>query len=66
MWRSGGGGEGARSYGSRWRAISASRLARVFSPTGQSTRHTPCSEIRRPPHFSRASSALILLGPKPG
>jgi hypothetical protein len=33
-----------RSEGWRWRAISASRLLLVFSPTRQSTRRTRCSE----------------------
>ena len=36
--------------------------ARV-QPDATSTRQTPCSEIRSPPHFSRASSAEIRRGP---
>ena len=36
---------------------------RVERPWRRSTRQMPCSESRRPPHFSRASSAEMRLGP---
>ena len=42
------------------------RLPRGLSTRRLSTRQTLCSEIRIAPHFSRASSAEMRRGPKPG